>query len=837
MKTIWHDIRYGLRQLRRSPGFTAVAVLSLALGIGANTAIFSLINGILLKSLPVRDPHQLRLINWTSTKASLGTFAFRDDGTSRFAPDRLCSGAFPYPMYRDFAEKAKGFSDIFAFSFLQKSETGATINTGGATSMSDGLMVSGNFFKCYGTGVLIGRPITPEDDSPDAEPVAVITYRLWERCYGLDPNVVGRVLIVDNNPFSIIGVLPRRYIGLLPGNPTEFYVPMAAQPQLRPNMSLTSYRTWWVQVAGRLAPGANEAGARSSLEILFNQALSLSSVEMEQPKILLQDGRQGLLYLVYQKISGPLWLLQGLVSVILLIACANLAGLLLARGAARHHEMAVRAAIGAGRWRLMRQLFTESLVISLLGACFGLVLSLWLKAVVASFLTGSIGTLDDKHFNLRLDMNVLLFTLAISIVTTVLFGLFPALRAASTNPSAGLKDSGLRGTPRLRLGKILVATQVGLSVLLVMGAGLLVRTLINLYQTDLGLDVQNLLVFQLNPLESEYEWSDLGNFYDTVRERIAGIPGVRSVALARVSLLQGGWWSGDISFPERPDEQGLSARYLTVSDGWFTTMGISLLSGRDFSRADTRNSQRVAIVNQTFAEKFFPDENPLGKIFNLELDEDNIQEYQIVGLCRDHVSDDLRNGAWQTMYFYHRQRMQREMTFTIRSVIPPLSLVPAVRKAVATVDRNLPLDDIATQVQLFKRSISGERLFALLCGSLALLALSLSCIGLYGLLAYNVARRTGEMGIRKALGARPWDVARSILREALTLAVIGIAIGIPVALALVHLLRGILFGIEPNDPLTMVGAVVLMLAVATLAAFIPARRAAKIDPMEALRYE
>jgi predicted permease len=384
------------------------------------------------------------------------------------------------------------------------------------------------------------------------------------------------------------------------------------------------------------------------------------------------------------------------------------------------------------------------------------------------------------------------------------------------------------------LGKILVTAQVSLSVLLVVGAGLLTRTLVNLYQIDLGIEAQNLLVFRLNPLESEYAERDLENFYDTVRERIAGIPGVRSVALARCSLLPGELHAKEISFPDRPDEKGLWACMLTVSDGWFNTMGIGLLSGRDFSHADAYESQRVAIVNESFAKKFFPDENPLGKIFYWG---EVKTEYQIVGLCRDHVSHDLRDGARRTMYFCQRQRMRREMTITVRSAIPPLSLLPAVRKAVAGVDRDIPLEDVATQVQLFEKSISGERLFALLCGSLALLALVLSCVGLYGLMAYNVARRTGEMGIRMAFGARPRDVAWTILREALKLAAIGVAIGLPLALALVQVIQGVIYGIEPYDPLTMIGAAVLMVVVAALAAWVPARRAARIDPMEALRYE
>ena len=828
MKTIWHDIRYGLRQLCKSPGFTAVALLSLALGIGANTAIFSMINGILYKSLPVHNPHELRVINWTGHKILRRWRRFEGNFGS-ISSHKGYSGSFPYPAYLDFAKQARGFSDIFAFSYL---EDPITISVEGVASLANPQMVSGNFFKGYGAPVLIGRPITPEDDRPDAPPVAILTYPFWQRVYGLDPHVIGRTLIVRNTGFTIIGVLPRRYVGPLAGEGrTDFYVPMMAQPQLLPDSEwLDSYDAWWVQMMGRLAPGANEAQVQASLELLFSHVLSRSIVEIDRPGIFLQKGRHGVL-MESQQMARPLWYLQGVVGVVLLIACTNLAGLLLARGAARQHEMAVRAAMGAGRWRLIRQSLTESMVLSLAGVCLGLVFSLWIRAALTGFI---IDPSSNKHFNLQVDTNVLMFALAVGVVTALLSGLFPALRAGNTNPLAGLKNSGSRGAPRLRLGKVLVTTQVGLSVVLVVVGGLLCRTLINLYRTDTGFDTENLLLLRIRPDESlsPPKYKDTEGFYHTVRQKIAGIPGVRSVALSSLPLLRGVVRSSDISIPGHPDAEQRESLKLVVSDGYFATMGINLLQGRDFRATDIEDSQRVAIVNEAFGRLFFPDENPLGQFITA-----GGEQCQIVGLCSNHKYQGLRESISPILYMAYTQDRWLSITYIIRSVLPPMSLVPAVRKAVADIDRNLPLEGMTTQKLALKESLAQERLFASLCGSLALLALALSCIGLYGLMAYNVARRTGEMGIRKALGAQPSDVAWPILREALILTGIGVAIGLPVALALVRLIRAIFYGIEPHDPLTMIGAAVLMITVATLAAWIPARRAARIDPMNALRYE
>jgi predicted permease len=828
MKTIWNDMRYGLRQLRRSPGFTAVAVLSLALGIGANTAIFSMINGILYKSLPVRDPHELRVINWTCDPThNWPMMRDREGGWGRTKSNVLYCGSFPYPAYRDFAEQAKGFSDIFAFSYTQE----MTINASGVATLAHAQMVSGNFFRSYGASVLIGRPITIEDDRPDAPPVAVLTYPFWQRVFGLDPHVLGRALTVGNTGFNVVGILPRQHVGPWGGQSRiDFYVPMTTQARVAgDDEKLSSNDAWWVQMMGRLAPGANESQVQSSLEILFSHVVNRSETKIDRPGILLQKGRHGVLT-ERQGTAEVLWggVLPG-VGLVLLIVCTNLAGLLLARGAARQHEMAVRAAMGAGRWRLIRQSLTESMILSLVGVCLGLVLSKWIRTALTGFIIDPSG---NQHFNLRIDLHVLLFALVVGVVTTLLSGLFPALRAGNTDPSAGLKDSGSRAAPRLRLGKVLVTAQVGLSVILVVLGGLFCQTLINFYRTDPGFDTENLLLVPIDPGKSLSPPKDGQLFLDAVCQKVAGIPGVRSVALINKTLLSGWIWKADISIPGRPDTKQHDTHGLIVSDGYFATMGINLLSGRDFRPTDTLKSGRVAIVNEEFVRLFFPNENPLLQLIMIDH-----KQHQIVGICSNHNCEHLRYDISPTLYRPYAQNQMFSMICMIRSVFPPTSLIPAVRKAVAEADRNLPIEGITTQKLLLKESLRYERLFASLSGSLAFLGLTLSCIGLYGIMAYNVARRTGEVGIRMALGACPWDVAWPILREALTLAGIGVAIGLPVVLALSRVIRIVFYGVEPNDPLTMIGTVLIMLAVAALAAWIPARRAAKIDPMEALRYE
>ena len=831
MRALINDIKYAFRQLRKSPGFTAIAVVSLALGIGANTAIFSIINGILYKSLPVRNPQELRVINWTCENR-WPDMRYREGHYSSTDSGRRCCGSFPYPAYRDFAEQAQGFSDLFTISY---SGQRVAINAGGVPTLASARMVSGNFFKGYGAPVLIGRPITPEDDRPDAPPVAVLTYPLWQLVFGLDPHVIGRTLTVRKTGFTIIGVLPQHYVGPLAGNMrADFYVPMMTQPLImgEEDGRLSSYDDWWwVQIMGRLAPGADEAQAQASLELLFCQVMNRSTVNLNGPGILLQKCQYGVLS-GRKSLAEVFWCLQGVVGLILLIACTNLAGLLLALGAARHHEMAVRAAIGAGRWRLIRQSLTECLILSMGGVCLGLLLSVWIRAIVVGYI---FDPSSNRHINMQIDANVLMFALGTGVVTTLLSGLFPALRASRADPMDRLKDSGSHGAPRLRLAKVFVTAQVGLSVLFVVVGGLLSRTLINLYRADPGFDTENLLLVPIDPDKSLSPPKDGEIFLDAVCQKITGIPGVRSVALSDSTLTSGSGWSPDVLIPSHPDARPRESLMLSISEGYFATVGINLLKGRNFLDTDTGKSQDVVIVNEEFARLFFPDENPLGQFIAIREEENH--PYQIVGVCSNHKCRNLRRGVSPIFYRPYRQYCTSTMICMVRSVLPPLSLVPAVRKAVAEFDRNLPLEGITTQKLAIKESLRLEHLMTLLFGSFAVLGLTLSCIGLYGLMAYNVERRTGEMGIRKALGARPWDVARPILLEALILTAIGIIIGLPISLALVRLGRSFFYGIEPHDPLTVIGTIVIIIAVAVLATWIPARRAAKVDPMVALRYE
>ena len=836
MKTIWHDMRYGLRQLRKSPGFTVVTVLSLAIGIGANTAIFSSINGVLLKSLPVRDPHELRILGWTGSDISVGGLISDYFGMTE-SGQRYWS-VFPYPVYCDFAENTKGLSDLFAFSYP---EGGMTIRVRGIAAKAHGLMISGNFFDAYGARVLIGRPVTPQDDRPDADPVAVITYRFWRKYYACDPHVLGQTLVVNLVPFTIIGVLPKHYRGPLSGDPTDFYVPITTQPRLMPGDDMLSRSDeWWIRIMGRLAPGANEARACTSLEVLFKGFLSTSDDRINQPKIVSQEGKRGL-GMLYSGIKFVLTMLQGLVGLILLIACVNVASLLLARGAARQHEMSVRAAMGAGRWRLIRLSLVESLILSLAAGAVGLIINMANKAAIAGFMARSLASTQEHlsymgdhdatgmHLNQGIDGMVLAFVLGITLLTTFVFGLIPALRAGLVDPLEGLKDSSRRIAPRLRLGKGLIAVQAGLSMLLVIGAGLLAQTVTNLHKVDQGYDTENCLTFNLDLLDSTPGADNPGNFFESVRTSIAGIPGVRSVAYSIPGLPGAGWYA-DVKIPGHTEEEVTMPMYY-VCEGWFDTMGVALLSGRDFNHTDTRRSPRVAIVNEAFVRELFSGENPIGRPVNEDDD-----TYHIVGICGNHKYS-MRGDASPIIYFSYQQRRFGHVSFSVRSVLPPMSLIPAIRKAVADNSPDLPLEGLATHEQLLAESIVMERFFALLCGSLALLALLLSCIGIFGLMAYNVTRRTGEIGICMALGARPRDVAWPIIRDAMVLTGIGVALGIPLTLAVTQLLRGLLFGIAAHDPVTIVAAVAVLLSVAVLAALIPACRAAKIDPMEALRYE
>jgi len=828
MSTFWNDVRYGIRQLGKSLGFTTVAVVSLALGIGVNTAIFSLLNAVWMRSLPVPNPHELRIVNWSGFNTRLSHFTGGSADATRGGPDARVSGSFPYPVYRDFKERVEGCSDVFAFCELP----GLTVVGPKGATTTNAMMVSGGFFEGYGARALIGRTLQPGDESSQADPVAVITYRWWEKEYDLDPRVIGQMMTINQHQFTIVGVLPRAYCSPQLGSRAQIYVPMSAQPSLASGKSLDARDHWWATIMVRLEPKADETQIRSAMEGLFLQTLSApgQGTRMDDPQIHLVDGSRGLLGIRRQMAVG-IAILMGAVSLVLMIACANLAGLLLARGAARRQELTVRAAMGAGRGRLIRQLLTESLVLALAGAGLGLLTAIWIKAAVLSLFPAS---LDGLHLDVSIDWRVLLFTLGVALVTCLFFGLLPALRVTRVDLCSGLKSQRMLGVPGLRLGKVLVAAQVSLSVLLLVSTGLLLQTLINLYRTDLGFRTDNILVFGLNPGQANYDGPDSVRFFDQVEADIASLPGVRSVALSSDSLLGGRRTGNSFSIPGRAQQNGRHpmADVLRVSEAFFQTMDIPVLRGRTFERTDTASQPAVVIANEALMRTYFANEDPLGQ--SIRMGERN---YTIVGLSRNAKYNRVQSDIEPTLYFSHRQAQPKAMVFEVRTAGDPLTLVPAVRQIVADLDPAIPLEQISTQVQLFKASITPERIFTYLCSGLALLGILLSCIGLYGLLAFMVTRRTGEIGVRMALGARPRDIAWPVLRSALWLATFGLLVGIPAALALTRVLRSVLFGVAPHDPVAIAAAVLLILAVATLAAWLPARRAARTDPMEALRYE
>ncbi len=818
---LWHDARFGLRMLRKSPVFTAVAVISLALGIGAATAIFALVHAVLLRSLPVPNPQELVVLKWSGAHPKTGNSmgSMESDAAGRVTAD-----AVSYPVFRGLREQCAAQADVFTFTELH--QLGITARARREPFAAAGLMVSDNLFSGLGAHPLLGRLLGPEDQAGAAVPAIVLTHECWQREFDLDPAALGQSVTLNGNPYTIVGVLPRDFPGVVAGDRTEFYVPMSAQPQLLSSWSLTAPDRWFVKLMARKKPGVSDAQVQSALNVAFARE---TETIMKDAKILVFSGRNGFSYQrnTYRK---PLLLLLGIVGVVILVACANLAGLLLARGAVREHEFAVRAAIGAGRWRLIRQSLTESVLIALFGGALGILVAVWGKAVVARLLAGS---LDDFRFDTSLDLAVLGFALGTALLTALLSGLLAALRAGRSDALAGLKERTALGAPRLRVGKALVVAQVALSVLLLAGAGLYVRTLVNLVRVNPGFATDNLLLFRVSPRTAGYRGSKSAGFYDSAQQALAAIPGVKAVTLMQNPLLAGSM-SGGSFFTLLNQSSGFdpNAHKHTVSETFFATMSIPVLLGRELRASDTESSPKVVVVNQAFARKYFPETNPLGQVLKVK---GNDADWQIVGVCQDTKYTGVKDEIPPTVYFSYRQDAIGFACFAVRTALPPQAIVPSVRKAVAAVNPLVPLAGITTQKAMRDQSIAQERMFASLCGALACLAVLLSCIGLYGLMAYNVARRTNEIGIRMALGATQRKVAWPILREAVVLGGVGAGIGIPAALALTRFIKSQLYGVAPTDPVTMAVAAVLLITVAVIAAWIPARRAARVDPMVALR--
>ena len=840
-----HDLRYGLRMLAKNPGFTAVAVLSLALGIGANTGIFTLIDAVLFRMLPVQNPRELVLFQWSAPiDHPIGSHwmngnVWDENGRSYGTP-------FSYPAFEHVRAHNEVLSEATAFISIGS----VNVVADGAAALASGQMVSGNFFSLLGIQPVVGRMFTASDDRLGAAPVCVISDGYWKRRFGGDRNIAGKTISLDGVLFTIVGVTPADFFGLQPGRSVEISVPLAAQPLVEPRWDpkvslFTASDHWWVLIVGRLKPAVSAQQATANLDALFKQAVTLDADSRPgrtpaMPSLELMPASHGLDQLRRQ-FSRPLFILMSVVALVLLIACANVANLLLARATARQKEIGVRLSLGASRLRLVRQLLTESALLACFGGVLGVLLAYWGSSLLVTFLSpAGRPLLLDVHP----DWLTLGFTALVCIVTALLFGLAPAWRATRVDLTPSLKQASQRvGGGRLRLdfSKTLVIAQTALSMVLLFGAGLFVRTLVNLKTLDAGFDKENLLLFGINAAQAGYKGRALSEFYDRVQHSVAALPGVTSATSSLHLLLSGSTRSNDIWVPGYTPKAGekMIVRVLPAGSGFFTTMKMTLLRGRDFNERDNEVAPKVAVVNETFVKLYFAGRDPVGQRIGRNPGQ---ADTEIVGVARDAKYNSLRRETAATVYMPFRQSDNLPlMHYELRTSVSPQSLIPAVRNLVRSLDRNIPLFDVKTQTEQVDELLLQERLFAKLSSFFGLLALVLACVGLYGITSYAVVRRTAEIGIRMALGAQRWNVLRMVLSQAMFLAALGVLLGVPAALLTTRytqkFIADLLYGLKATDVTTIAIAAAILIAMAVIAGFVPARRASRVDPIRALRYE
>ena len=854
MKSILTDIRFGLRGLVNQPAFTVIAVLTLALGVGANTALFSVVDAMLLKKLPVKDPERLVLFkaSWNGQKFGPGSY----DGSNMTDPATgLVTGtSFPLQTVTRLRQDQEVLSDAFAFY-----PTELNFNAGGQAEVVTAQVVSGNYYTALGVPAMIGRTLTDADDNAAATPVVVLSHRFWASRFNGDPSAVGKQVNINNVAFTIVGVTPPGFSGTAQvGSSQDISVPLAWEPQINGKQSnLEGAGIWWLRVMGRLKPGVTMEQAQASLAGPFQQSVleqralrktesgaALRTIDPKDlPRLGVESGSRG--EMNQRRWFAPaLRLLAGVVGVVLLIACANVANLLLVRSSSRRKEIAVRLAVGASRWRLVRQLLTESVLLAAIGGALGVLFAFWIKDGLL-FVT-EWGGREMTALTPRLDLRVLGFTLGLSFLTGIIFGILPALRATNVDLTPALKDTGRSssGLSRSWLSKSLVVVQVSLSVLLLIGAGLLIRTLRNLHHVDMGFNANNLLLFKIDPSLLGYEGDKLADLYQRSFTRLEAVPGVQSVTFSRSPLLANSSWTGSVYVTGDIGPDGKlrdsDTKMHSVRENFFNTMEIPLLMGRGLTEQDDARAPRVAVVNQAFVKAHFPNENPIGKRFGLDPAKPN--DIEIVGVARDAKYTSQRDRVQPTIYQSWRQVLRRMTfaTFEVRTAGDPAASIAGIRQAMREVDSNLPLSDVRTQVQQADDTLSMERMFAKLLTLFGLIAQQLSAIGLYGVMAYVVSQRTHEIGIRMALGADRRKVLMMVVRQGMVLTVIGIAIGLIAAYVLTKYLESLtsmLFGVEPRDPWTFTAIGVLLAVVALVACLVPARRATKVDPLRALHYE
>jgi predicted permease len=814
LETLLQDLHYSLRQLRRNPGFTAVAVITLALGIGVNIALFSVMNVMLLRALPVRNPQEL--VEFV-----------------RLAPNGSMMTNLEYAEFEHLRKNTSVLSGTFAFM----ADTRVLRSSGGSERV---LVheVSGSFFPTLGVKALLGRALDPTDERPDTDHhVVVLSYPFWSSHFGRDPSVVGAIVRVNGAACTVIGVMPPDFFGVDRSQNPVMWVPLASDPN--------PGEVW---VLGRLKPGVSIPQARAQLETLFHQALeSLRDSVKDWPKherdeflaerLLVNratTGTSGLRW-DYWEYSNTLKILIGMTGLVLLITCVNVANLLMARSASRAREIGIRLAIGAGRLRIFCQLLTENLLLALLGGVVGLLAAAWAHRVLVTLLAGSPqGVSLDFHPDAR----VLGFSLGLSTLTGLLSGVLPALRAGYWGRVPATSEAlQFRGATRLPFARKLLTIQVALSLTLLISAGLFVRTLRNLARTDLGLARENLVLMSVDPSLSK-SIQDRRKFWRQMTERVATLPGVLSVSLAGDAVFGNGGWNNAI-WVRQPDgtERASQVPFNVVGPGFFYTVGIPLFAGREFGALDQAGSPPIAVVNQAFARKFFAEDNPVGKRFG-NAGTGSSNQIEIVGVIGDAKYGGLREQPSPMFYLPLFQKFEERPYYVhARMAGNPSVVIAAIRREIQSIDQDISVYDVRTINEVIDRLLQPDRMFAVLASVFGLLALLLTSIGIYGVVAYQITRRTGEVGIRMALGAQRGDVLWMFVRETLLVLAVGAAIGLPAALAAAHLLRNLLFGLEPSDPVTIIWAMVTLVGAGVLAGFLPARRAASLLPMDALRHE
>jgi predicted permease len=833
MGTLLQDLQYALRMLRKSPAFTTVAVLTLALGIGANTAIFSLVNAVMLKMLPVKEPGRLVVVGDPT------------DVHSRHLGDPEVV-SFSYPLYRDISQGNSVFSAMLASGEAHRVRvTGDSI--GEISGNSTGVLVSGNYFSVLGVNALYGRVITPEDDSgPGAHPVTVVSYGFWKNKLGANPNTVGQTLRINNYPFTVIGVTPPGFYGDTVGDAQDFWMPVTMQEQIITGRKwLDNYNVTWLHVIARLKPGVSIEKAAANVNLVVQQLVSgplkakLTKNDIDNlkaSKVEVSAGGGG-----FSDLRGdfkqPLLLLMMIVALVLVIACVNVANLLMARAASRQKEFAVRVAIGAAPGRVVRQLLTESIFLACAGGALGLLLAHW---GTSALLTLS----KNQDLEASPDLRVFLFTAGMCLLTGILFGLIPALRSRNVPVALTLKSGSQNGNSAetgWNWGKLLVTGQVALSLLVLFVAGLLVHSLQNIRNVDLGYNREHLLLVSTDPQAAGYNKARITSFANDLATQISSLPGVRAVTSSKNGLFSGSESGNSIKvegYTSKNDED-LQAAFDHVAPNYFSTVGIPLLLGRDIGLQDTEASPRVAVINEGMARFYFGQTNPIGRKFEIQDPESKGGTVEIVGVARDARDHKLKGEVGRRFYIPLAQGLgtMAGINFVIRTVGNPVAVADSVRKQIKALDANVPVYSVRALNELTERSIGNQILIARLSSVFAGLALLLAAIGLYGILSYSVSGRTREIGVRMALGAQRGSVLKMVLREAGKLVLLGIVIGVPAAMLAGRLFSSMLFGLKATDPLSMVLVVVVLLAITLLASYIPARRATKVDPMIALRYE